>query len=455
MKHYLSIFFFCLVCITKAGYARSFPPITKVILENKLEVLFIKENTAPLVSFHLLLPSGYLYEKEKKEGTASLAAQMLELGNKDYDADTIANTLEENGARFSVGVEAEYSLISSVFLKSSSDTILPLLRDIVLFPTFPKKELKRLKKQELASLKEAQETVPYITSIHAMQMLFGSEHRMGKTRTEKSIKNISPEDLHIFHKQYYSPNGAILLIVGDIDIANMQNTITSLFKEWNTPAQPKKYVPVPQLTQEHHRFVHKPGLTQATIQWSSQGIPLRDKDLPAFILFNDVLGGSGFSSRLMKKLRSEIGNTYGIYSYPVFFHDSTILHINTFTRNAELTQTTDSIAQVLTSSVEKGITNAELAHAKSYYQGSLNLRLESPANLGSFIIKFRQKGLSLEEIRSFFGRLQGVSQKDMVRLLKRLRKQPFQKLIVGDKAAFKDHVEVGAIEDVRGYKEAL
>jgi zinc protease len=145
-----------------------------------------------------------------------------------------------------------------------------------------------------------------------------------------------------------------------------------------------------------------------------EGIRREDDRRLAASLMNNVLGGSGFSSRMMSRVRSDEGLTYGVHSGFALRRSPGPFQVSTFTRVAETRRTIDLLLEELEAMVdERPVTEAELAHAKSYTVGRFGLSLETSAAVISSLVDLDVYGLPEDSLDTFRARI-GATTRDQV-----------------------------------------
>ena len=198
------------------------------------------------------------------------------------------------------------------------DEALPLLADVVQRPTFPEKEVERLRQERLTSLLQARDDASSIAAMAFARIVFGPDHRYGTglIGTETSLKALTPGDLRTFHAAYYQPANATLMVVGDTTPDMVMPQLEKAFGTWRSsaPAGRDQVVPMaPQLRQRQVYLVDKPDAEQSQIRIGDVGVPRSTPDYFSLTVLNTVLGGA-FTSRLNQNLREEHGYAYGASS---------------------------------------------------------------------------------------------------------------------------------------------
>jgi len=458
------------------------PEFLDTTLGNGLRVLVAEDHQQPAAFFRLLVKVGERAEPEGREGLAELTAQLLDQGTATRSAEEIAEAIDSIGAKLEALASAEYTTMSCDLLSKDTALGLELLSEIVRSPIFPARDLGRLKRQLVAELKQLRSEPSTLARSHAFNLLFGSNDRLGREKTEQSIGRIQVKDVQAFYQRFFHPDDAILLAIGDFNRTEMLDQLKARFEDWpakrdspetlttKTPryqddsrcseaqADAKSgttakigdspqagTVPIfardsPQFRTEF-RFVNKPDLTQGTIVIAEKGIEERNPDRLAYQLMDYILVGGGFSSRLYSVIRAKEGKTYHVGSLRTHFADCGVWGLWTFTQNQEIADTYERLQAELRKFIEDGVTEEELKKAKSFYLGAIPLSLESPAAVAGRVLDDLYHGITIEEQRQELVRLNAVTREDVNRVARtHLSGDTFKLVIVGNQAKVKDEL---------------
>jgi zinc protease len=147
--------------------------------------------------------------------------------------------------------------------------------------------------------------------------LYGSEHFSSRVATAAQLEAIARADLADFHRRTWGPEGMVIAVSGDVDPAAIVTELEARLAGWRA-AEPAPWPPPPPA------FVPRPGLyhvekeiPQGKVSIGHLSLRVEDWSAPeiyALTVMNDVLGGGGFTARLMKRVRSDEGLAYGAYS---------------------------------------------------------------------------------------------------------------------------------------------
>jgi zinc protease len=292
------------------------PTWTKTTLANGAELIVSEKHDLPLVSFSLTLLGGASqFEPSTRRGLASLTASMMSEGTKTRDGDALSNALQLLGTSVMTGIGSESGSMSFVSTTGKFAATLDILADMLVNSTFPGDALERLRAQRLVALTQAKAQPGSVASRVFPKVLYGSAHPFGQLLTEESLKAITRDDVAAFHKAYFQPGRALIVVTGDVRAAAVRTTVERALASW--PAGGAKAAfsyPVPATRQTATIYlVDKPGAAQSTFAIGNPGPPRSTPDYYAVEVMNTMLGGL-FQSRLNANIREEKGFSYGVSS---------------------------------------------------------------------------------------------------------------------------------------------
>jgi len=296
------------------------PKIERRTLSNGLELLVVERHDLPILTLHMVVRGGETLEPKGKEGIASLTASLLTEGTTTRDSLALAGALADIGSSLQTKGGLETSEVTLTTLTKHTEKALDLFTDVILNPTFPEREINRLKIQRLARLQSRLDQVPEIARLVFRRILYGMEHPYGRPDfgTPKSVESITRDDVVAFHKRLYMPNNATLIAVGDTTPSALAASLEKALKGWKPGEAPKDVLPeIPAAKELTVYLVDKPAAAQSMIYVGQVGPPRKTPDYFPLEVLNAALGGQ-FSSRINLNLREDKGYTYGAQSAFVF-----------------------------------------------------------------------------------------------------------------------------------------
>jgi zinc protease len=422
------------------------PPIEKNTLDNGLKVIVIEHHELPVVAFRLFLKSGSTYDPPGKAGLANLTAGLLRKGTRTKTATQIAEEIDFVGGSLGAGSGFDATYATCQVLSKHFDVGLELLSDIILHPTFQQEEIERQRKQTLAAIKQQKENPSIIAAEKFREFVFG-DHPYGHPAdgTEESIVNITRDDIVGFHKKHYVPINAILAVVGDVKPDETRKKVEAKFGGWKGAEIPSFKAVEPPTIQGHQiLLVDKPDLTQTYIRVGHLGVERKNPDYFAIKVMNYILGGGGFSSRLMDEVRVKRGLTYGIYCSFDAFKMRGAYEVETFTRNDSTAAAITAIFEQIERIRNEGITDKELEETKSFYTGYFPLQFETPSQIATQILNVELYDLGEDYLENYRNNINAVSKQDVLRVAKKYLDPENMKLVVVSKA-----------DEVKSYLEPL
>ncbi len=302
---------------TGAPPSLKLPPLARTKLSNGLDVVVVESHAAPVVDFTLIADAGFAADSQAKPGTARLATLMLQEGTKTRSSLQIADRAESIGATLGVGSSLDRSFLSMNALSNRLGESLDLYSDLLLNPTFPAKELDRLRGQTLATIQQEKAQPQAIIQRISPKLIYGEGHAYALpssgTGTEDAVKSLTPAELQAFYRKWVRPDNSVLLVVGDTTLAAIKPLLEQRLAAWKAPADaaPKKNLAAVALQAKPRVYlIDRPGAEQSQIVAITVGPTRADPDHIKFVALDTMMGGN-FTSRLNMNLRESKHWSYG------------------------------------------------------------------------------------------------------------------------------------------------
>lgn len=397
-------------------------------LSNGIVVILSENHKLPRVSFSLTMGSMPMMEGNKV-GMNELMGNLLSSGTSTRSKDQLDKEVDFLGASL-------YTNSRNVYLSCLTkhmDKGLEIMKDVVTNPSFPQSEIDRLKKQMESELMASKSDAGSMINNSESKINFPN-HPFGEVKTEESIKNITLEDIKKCYSAVFTPQGAYLVIVGDINKENAQKLAEKYFGAWKGGAFYKESINLGvQPKGNRVIFVPKAGAVQSNI---SVTFPIDmkpgDKDQITLQLMNEILGGGVFGSRLMQNLREDKAYTYGCRSAISINREGSWFSTNGSFRN----EVTDSaIVQILaeiTKMTESYVKDEELSLSKSGMAGGFARSLESPQTIARFALNIIRDKLAADYYQTYLKRLEAITKDDILTIAQKYLKNGFNIIVVGN-----------------------
>ncbi|MDR1841970.1 MAG: insulinase family protein [Holophagales bacterium] len=289
-------------------------------LKNNIPVYISDDDAiAPIVNLAIHWRGGKYMEPEGKEGLANIfGAQISQGGSLKMDIAKQEDRLEDLAANISSRCGDASGSISMRCMEKDFKEVFEMMIDSLAQPAFAQDRLDIAKRSAREEMEQLNDSVVSIAQYLIPQLMMGENHFMAKRPTTASIDSITREDLQAFHERVMHPSNFVVSISGNFNkkmvMDRLNATIGAMRPRKGSEPSPKPPAP---------DFARKPGIyiadktnaPQSMIMWALPGMRRSDDDWYAATLMNFILGGGSFTSKLMKKIRSDEGLTYGIYSF--------------------------------------------------------------------------------------------------------------------------------------------
>lgn len=407
--------------------------VDRWVMDNGLTVLFVERHAIAAVQAHLVVKTGGGADPSGRTGLAALTSGLITKGTPTRSAVEIAEAIDFIGGSLSSGVTEDFSTVTLTALKKDLSAAVSLLSDVVLHPAFPASEVDRVRRETLSGIMAAKDNPEAVADKAFAPLVFGSHpYARPIEGTESTVPLLTREEVVAFHRTYYRPNNAALVLVGDLTPREARRAAKTAFGSWEHAAiAPTVRPSIPVLAARRVELIEK-DLTQATVVLGHAGIARSDPDFYAVTVMNYVLGGGGFASRLMTRIRDNEGLVYGISSGFDAKQDpgafSVGLQTKTESAPAAIRAVLDEIAKIRAD----GVTEAELDGAKRYLAGSFPLRYETNTKLASLLGMVELYGLGLTYFEDYPTKIRAVTLEDVQRVAAaRLEPEHYVLVVVG------------------------
>ena len=308
------------------------PPVAKdrrVVLARSGVPCYLAENhDLPLVNIQILLKGGTYLNPPGKEGLAELTGWLLARGGtKTRKAEDLEERLAFLAAQMNPerpegrptdvrasGYMDDRGIVSLNLLAKDLDEGLAILRDVLTEPAFQEDRLTLRKEQILAEMKSRNDSSAAIEARERSVLLTGPDFYVNRWETKASVDSLTQADLAAFHRRWMAPRNMVVSAAGDFRKADMAAKLDALLTNWPFKGEVAPPVPKPVHALEPGTFLVDKDVNQGRVSILLPGITRDDPDAAAAAVMNDILGGGGFTSRIMNRVRSDEGLAYSARS---------------------------------------------------------------------------------------------------------------------------------------------
>lgn len=287
----------------------------------------VPDRTLPLVNLVLYVRVGQYLEPADKLGLADMTGHLLARGGT---ASKTAEELEEEldflAAQLGSGIGETQGTVSLNLLAKDLDTGLALLREVLTAPRFQEDKLQLYRQQMLQAMRQRNDDAADIEARERDFLVFGEPFWANRLPTAATVNAIRREDLVAFHRRWFHPANFVVAASGDFDRAEMTARLERLFADWPFAGETPPPIPTNTTFAAPGVYLVDKDVNQGRVSLLLPGVRRDDPDFFAITLMNRILGGGGFTSRIMNRVRSDEGLAYaassafpgGVY-YPLMF----------------------------------------------------------------------------------------------------------------------------------------
>ena len=298
-----------------------------------------------------------------------------------------------------------------------------MVRDYLTSAEFRQDKLDLAKTQLRSAIARRNDDAGGIASREFQSTVYGRGTPFGWNIDYEHVDAIQRDDLVKFYQRYYFPSNLILAVYGDFTAQQMKTQLENLLGSWKVeqPAVPRfpKFtgMPVPGI------YVgEKTDVTQTFFEIGHVGGLLSDKDYPALQVTADILGG-GFSSRLMRKVRTDLGYAYSIgASWGAGYLNPGLFDISGSTKSGSTADTIEVIEKELGRLRTDEVTDLELRTAKDTVLNGFVFFFDTPAKTLNRLVTYDYFGYPRDFIFQYRKAIDSVTKADVLRVAKEYMK---------------------------------
>ena len=285
-------------------------------LSNGVVTFVVEDHELPLVSISLTIRTGSYLDPPDKIGLASLTGSQMRAGGTSTMS---AADLDEEAAFLAAQIGSRIGATSGGAnlncLTKDLDACLDLFFDMLRSPGFNEDRLALAKSQAIQQMERRNDSTASIEGREWSRLMRGTEHFSTRPRTRATVEAITRDDLVAFHRRYYHPGNFIFAVSGDVDTTTILAELERRMAGWQVGTESVPPVPPPDFTPRPGLYlVDKPDVNQGRVSIGHIGTTRDDPDRYKLLVMNDILGGGGFSARLLTRIRSDEGLAYSVGS---------------------------------------------------------------------------------------------------------------------------------------------
>lgn len=421
----------------------SFPRPHTFKLANGVRVLLLEKHDLPLVNLRLTLPAGITQEPAGQPGVAYVTGQMLMEGAGKRSALQLSSSLLDLGASLRSYVDEDHAAVSLQVLRKHLGVGMDILADVLTRPRLTAKDFKRVKGELWGRALQRRARPAQVAYLVFKAALFGG-HAYGRPLlpAPKELAPLTLDQVRAFHRQVYTPQGAVIVAAGDINPAELKKLLEERLSHWtgvSSARQVKQTTPPrqgPRLV-----LVDRPGATQSVLRVGHLAPSQRSADQAGLRVLNTILGGS-FTSRLNQNLREKHGFTYGVRSHFALLYARGLFSISTTVETKNTAATLREMFRELEILTRKPVSKRELSKAARLVIEDLPEQAETNVGLVAAYSEVAAHGLPLVSLTRLAGEVDAMDPASLVELARKvLRPGQISVVVVGDLQKFQGELQ--------------
>lgn len=396
------------------------PFATREVLPNGLTLLTAERHALPIVTVRVLVRAGSLHEPADLAGLANLTAALLPQGTARRTALELSEAIDFVGGTLKAEGGEDAATVSLTVLKRDLATGLDLLADVLRSPAFREEEIRRKVQQLKGGIARKAEDPGTVAAEAFAAALYG-DHPYGRPveGTAESLQTITRQHLVEFHTRFYVPNNILVAAAGDVTPAEVRGLFGKAFGDWaGRPVPAPSLPPVAPPSGLRGRRIDRE-LTQATIVVGHLGYPRRSPDHYALSVLNYILGGGGFTSRLVHSIREERGWAYDVRSRFSPGLEAGPFAVTLQTKNETAGEAVREVLGQLRRIREGGVTAQELQDAQAFLTGSFPLRYDTNAEVAALLTQMELHGLGMDFPERYPDLIRALTREEIGRVARR------------------------------------
>lgn len=306
------------------------PQDYRVQLKSGPVAYVVPDRELPLVNLVIMVRTGEYLEPEGKEGVAELTGYLLSHGGiKSKSAEQLEERLAFLAARLESAVGETQGSFHLNLLSKDLEEGLAILREALTTPRFQEDKIALHKQQMLQGMKQRNDDSSDIEAREQGILSFGEDFWANRYSTEASVNAIRREDIETFHKNWFHPANFIVAVNGDFDRTAMIEKLEKLFNDWPFKGQTPPPIPTNAHFAKSGVYIVDKDVNQGRVAILKPGVMRENPDYFSIVVMNRILGGGGFTSRIVNSVRSDEGLAYAAGSsfqggtyYPLPFQAS-------------------------------------------------------------------------------------------------------------------------------------
>ncbi len=428
------------------------PDVEMFELDNGIKFYLVEDDELPLINLRVLVRTGGVLVPNEKAGLNSIAGTVMRTGGTtSISGDDLNELLEDRAARMETSIGLTSGSATMNVLKDDFDELLPVFIDLLKNPEFPENRIDLAKTQEKSSISRRNDETMPIGIREFRKLIYGSDSPYARITEYETIDNITRDDLVEFHEKSFVGQNMMIGVIGDFTTEEMKQKLSDAFE--SVPAGEKLELDFPEIDYEYEstiNFVDKRDVNQSFVMMGHIGGLRENPDYAAIQVMNRVLS-DGFSGRLMRIVRSQMGLAYSVfgeYGSGNFFPG--MFYTGVMTSSETTAEAINAILEQVKRLQDELVSEEEMNDTKDRFLNSLVFEYDSRASVLNERMSFDYAGLDPDSFDRLVEEIQAVAVEDIQEVAQKyLRPDALHILVVGNGEEIGDQLEqFGEVNEV-------
>ncbi len=417
----------------------TWPNRTRARLANGLELVLAEAHSIPKFHGELYFRAGNALVVDRAPSLAEITATVLRTGTAKRASRQIEEDLRRLGADLGTSAGQDTSAISFAGLSEFAEPILQLVNELAREASFPEAEFERERRQKLEEVKLERASPGFLAGERLRKVLFGAHPYAQVSPSEAQVAAYQREDLQSVYQEIYTPENALLMLVGDFDTQALLKTIQTAFGDWTGKKPTSKEPAAPPKPRGRRVYlVHNPGSVQTQILAGCHAITRKHPDWLRLGLTNSLYGGA-FNSRLVMNIREDKGYTYSPRSGVLPLRQYGYFSVSAAVRNDVVAASLTEIFYEIDRLRSFPVPAAELADAQNYLTGVFSMGLATQEGLLSQFSTVELNELPADYLETYRNNIRALTVEDLLATARKyFDSANMQIVVVGDRAQIEE-----------------
>ena len=363
----------------------------------KIKAYLFEDDTHPIIAVNFLFKNaGYAGNEEKKDGLAQMAASLLDDGTEKLNRVAYREELEKYAININFAAGRDDMSGALLTTKAQSGRAFGLLKDMLLTPRFDEEDINQVRQELLMGLKIQKEQPQSVLSLVANKELFGrhpyAKNPLGEA---KDITKISRADLVSYVKDHFTRSNLIVSVAGDISASEVGKMLDNVFGD--LPENGKMaFIRNADVDFAGQDINIAKDLPQSIAFFVVPGVTRQSEDFYPLYVANDILGGSGLTSRLSLAAREKEALTYGVYTYMSLAEKAPLIGGSFSATPENFAKVKEIVNKEWKKIADKGVKKQEFEAEINYLLASYNLRFASISNIAEILSAMQKENLGID-----------------------------------------------------------